>query len=405
MSKKKRIAIIGSVGIPSDHGGFEMLAKQLVSDLGEEFDFTVYCSGKDFPKSKRLKKYGNARLRYLPLRANGVQSIFFDSLSIIHAAFTADVLFILGVAGAWILPFIKTLSSKKIVILVNGIEWKRSRWNMLARWYLFWAESKAISYSHVDILDNESIQDYTALRYGSLSRVVEYGAEHVEKIFPNEADRARFPIIKKNYSFLDYDGTDDCKYKDVLNAFKEHPLRELVVAGDFCKNKQALKDINQLADVKNIHIQASPASSREYSLLKTNASTYTHAYSTAGTEPGLIEAMQLGIPAICFNISYNITTTQNSAFYFSNSEDLGRILRETRADEYKAVGDRLQKIAAGRYNWPRISSLYAGIFNEALSAKEKVSISPKFTKLPEEKLIEMGLGHLKHQQSFFEKRK
>ena len=382
-----------------------MLAKQLVSHLDEEFDFTVYCSGKDFPKSKRLKNYGNARLRYLPLRANGVQSIFFDSLSIMHAAFTADVLFILGVAGAWILPFVKTLSRKKIVILVNGIEWKRSRWNILARWYLFWAESKAINYSHVDILDNESIQDYTALRYGSLSRVVEYGAEHAEKILPTEADRIRFPIITKEYTFLDYDGTDDCKYEVVLNAFKKHPSRELVVAGDYCKNKNTLREVSQLADAKNIHIQALPAASREYLLLKTNAATYVHAYNTAGTEPGLIEAMQLGIPAICFNISYNITTTQNSSLYFSDSEDLGRIIRENRADEYEAIGDRLQKIAAKRYNWPRISSLYAGIFNEALSAKEKVSISPKFTKLPEEKLIEMGLGHLKHQQSFFETRK
>lgn len=382
-----------------------MLAKQLVSHLGEEFDFTVYCSGKDFPKAKRLKNYGSARLKYLPLRANGVQSIFFDSLSITHAAFSADVLFILGVAGAWILPFVKTFSRKKIVILVNGIEWKRGRWNILARWYLFWAESKAINYSHVDILDNESIQDYTALRYGSISRVVEYGAEHVEKILPNEADHKRFPIITKKYAFLDYNGTDDCKYKTVLDAFKEHPLQELVVAGDFCKNKQALNEINQLADAKNIHIHALPASSREYLLLKTNAATYVHAYNTAGTEPGLIEAMQLGIPAICFNISYNVTTTQNSAFYFSDSVNLGRIIRENRADEYEAIGDRLKKIAANRYNWQRISSLYAGIFNEALSAKEKVSISPKFTKLPEEKLIDMGLGHLKHQQSFFEKRK
>jgi hypothetical protein len=159
MLKRKRVAIIGSVGVPSDYGGFEMLAKQLVRHLDEEFDFVVYCSGRDFPKSQRLAKYRNARLKYLPFRANGVQSILFDSLSIIQAVFIADVLLILGVAGAWILPFVKIFSRKKIVVLVNGIEWKHSRWNLLARWYFFWAEKKAINYSHVDILDNEAIQD------------------------------------------------------------------------------------------------------------------------------------------------------------------------------------------------------------------------------------------------------
>lgn len=405
MPEKKRIAIIGSVGIPSDYGGFEMLAKQLVSHLDKEFDFTVYCPGRDFPASERPANYGNALLKYLPLRANGVQSIFFDSLSIIHAAFTADVLFILGVAGAWILPFVKTLTGKKIVILVNGIEWKRSRWNVFARWYLFWAESKAINYSHIDILDNESIQDYTALRYGSLSRVVEYGAEHVEKINPGKDDRARFPILDKNYAFLDYDGTDDCKYKIVLEAFNNHPDRDLVIAGDFCKNKMALRDIHSLAEKGNIHVQAVPEASRAYSLLKSNAQTYLHAYDTAGTEPGLIEAMQLGIPTICFNVSYNITTTENLGLYFSNEDELGEIISNTSVDEYETIGGSLQKVAMKRYNWSRISSLYAGIFNEALSAKEKISISPKFTKLTEEQLIEMGLGHLKHQQSFYEKRK
>jgi glycosyltransferase involved in cell wall biosynthesis len=405
MSKKKRVAIIGSVGIPSDYGGFEMLAKQLVSHLDDEFDFVVYCSGRDFSKSQRLAKYRNARLKYLPLRANGIQSILFDSLSIIHAVFIADVLLILGVAGAWILPFVKIFSRKKIVVLVNGIEWKHSRWNLLARWYFFWAEKKAINYSHVDILDNEAIQDYTALHYGSLSRVVEHGADHIEKIYPNESDLARFPFITKKYAFLDFDGSDDCKYKSVLEVFKNNPQHHLVVAGKFYKNKSAQEEISQLTGTDNIHIHYFSPPSHEYSLLKTNAATYIHAYNTAGTDPGLIEAMHIGIPAICFHISYNVKTTENRALYFKNSDSLGRIIQHTKPEEYERIADQLKKIAIARYNWQRISRLYAVIFNEALTARKKISITPKFAQLAEEKLIEMGLGHLKHQQSFFEERK
>ena len=40
-----RVAIVGTVGLPSRYGGFETLAQYLVEYLGDEFEFTVYCSG------------------------------------------------------------------------------------------------------------------------------------------------------------------------------------------------------------------------------------------------------------------------------------------------------------------------------------------------------------------------
>ncbi|MFM6306803.1 MAG: DUF1972 domain-containing protein, partial [Dolichospermum sp.] len=113
--------------------------------------------------------YKNAQLKYIPLDANGAQSILYDSISIAHALFYADVLLILGVAGAWLLPFVRFFTKKKIIISIDGIEWKRNKWKGLAKCYLWWVEKLAVKYSHIDISDNESIQDYTALRYGSLS--------------------------------------------------------------------------------------------------------------------------------------------------------------------------------------------------------------------------------------------
>ena len=48
MNEKKRVAIIGSVGIPANYGGFETLAEQLTIHLGAKLDITVYCSGKNY---------------------------------------------------------------------------------------------------------------------------------------------------------------------------------------------------------------------------------------------------------------------------------------------------------------------------------------------------------------------
>ena len=156
MNNKKRIAIIGTVGLPAKYGGFETLTDHLVTNLSEQYQMTVYCSKKNYKKAERLNTYKGANLKYINLKANGVQSIPYDTLSILDALLKNDVLLILGVAGAWILPFVKFFTNKKIIISIDGIEWKREKWNNLAKLYLRWAEKLAVKYSHIDISDNES---------------------------------------------------------------------------------------------------------------------------------------------------------------------------------------------------------------------------------------------------------
>ena len=41
MLVKKKIAIIGTVGLPAKFGGFETLAEHLVKQLGDQYDMTV----------------------------------------------------------------------------------------------------------------------------------------------------------------------------------------------------------------------------------------------------------------------------------------------------------------------------------------------------------------------------
>ena len=70
----KKVAVIGTVGVPAKYGGFETLVENLIGECcSEDVDYTVFCSGKAYPT--RLKAYKNARLEYVPLHANGMQSL------------------------------------------------------------------------------------------------------------------------------------------------------------------------------------------------------------------------------------------------------------------------------------------------------------------------------------------
>jgi len=155
---KKTVAVIGTAGIPAKYGGFETLVEYLVEHLSEDVNFIVYCSSLNY--TVKSDYYKGAKLVYVPVRANGKWSVVYDSLCVIHSLFVADTLLVLGVGGAFLLPFVKIFTRKKIITNIDGLEWKRDKWSRLAKTYLHIQESIAVRVSNVVIADNLGIKKY-----------------------------------------------------------------------------------------------------------------------------------------------------------------------------------------------------------------------------------------------------
>ena len=400
--KKKKVAIIGTVGLPAQYGGFETLASHLVENLDQEYDMTVYCSGKQYPEADRPAYYRGARLKYLPLQANGVQSIPYDTWSILHALFYADVLLILGVAGAWILPLVKLFTNKRIIISIDGIEWKRDKWSRPAKMYLSWAEGMAVRYSHCDISDNESIQDYTARRYGSLSSVVEYGADHTMNVTATAEDNTRYPFLTTPYAFKVCRIEPENNLEMVLGAFSDFDGYPLVLVGNWNKSTYGKRLKSSYADHDNLILLDPIYDQREIDLLRGNATVYVHGHSAGGTNPSLVEAMYLGLPIMSFGVSYNRTTTEGKALYFEDSAGLAALLHGTSPGVLRQTGQRMKEIADRRYTWGLIARKYQALVKKACSIGPKESVAPSLSNYQKELLTDYGAGHLAKHHLFYE---
>lgn len=398
--KKKKIAIIGTVGVPACYGGFETLAEHLIEHTSEEHDMTVYCSGKKYPKSIRKKSHKGAKLKYLPFEANGIQSIIYDSLSILHAMFFADVILVLGVAGAWLFPFVRLFSKVKIIVSIDGIEWKRDKWSKLAKLYLWWAESLAVTYSHIDISDNESIQDYTAIRYGSLSHIIEYGADHTLKVKAKYEDKKKYPFLQKTYAFKVCRIEPENNVHVILEAFAELPPYTLVMVGNWNKSDYGKNLKKKYSQTANIILLDPIYDQRQLDLLRSNATLYVHGHSAGGTNPSLVEAMHLGLPILAYGVSYNKTTTANQALYFSDKADLIDIISNTNIGKLKQVGSLMKTIADNRYTWKIIADKYNFLIKKVSSNSRKIKLN-KWIKKPEVMRNNQAL-HLQHSHQFFE---
>lgn len=402
--EKKRVAIIGTVGLPAKYGGFETLADHLVTHLSNKYDFTVYCSKKKYSKKEQIPTYKGAKLEYINLDANGIQSIPYDTISILKALRKNDVLLILGVAGAWILPFIKFFTNKKIIISIDGIEWKRDKWPLMAKLYLWWAEKIAVRYSHIDISDNESIQDYTALRYHTLSRVIEYGADHTMQVSPTVEDFIKYPFMKDDYAVKVCRIEPENNVHVVLEAFKQLPKSNLVLVGNWNNSEYGRNLKDNYSTISNIHIYDPIYNQREIDLIRGNAALYIHGHSAGGTNPSLVEAMYLELPILAFNVSYNRTTTENKANYFSNEQELVNQLKLVSETEMGRLRKEMKSIALRRYTWEKISNQYDLLIKEAIAIDKKNSVYSEIQRLSPDFLDEYKLSHLQHHNLFYEKR-
>ena len=163
-----KICVVGTVGLPARYGGFETLVENLAdyhSTSSATSELIVYCSGPSY--DNRVNTYRNTKLLYVELKANGVQSILYDIVSIMKSVKAgASVILVLGVSGAIALPFVRAFCSARIVTNIDGLEWKREKWGRFARWFLKWSEKIAVRQSHVVIGDNQAICDYIRAEYG-----------------------------------------------------------------------------------------------------------------------------------------------------------------------------------------------------------------------------------------------
>ncbi len=358
----KKVAVIGTAGIPARYGGFETLAQNLVLELHSRFRFIVYCSGRLYNKTERTGHYNYAELVYIPLSANGFQSMIYDLVAMIHAARNSDILLILGISGCLFLPVVKLFSAKKIIIHVDGLEWKRSKWNPFIRMFLKLSELLAVRFSDEIISDNQAIKEYVINKYGARPHLIEYGGDHSAVIYRGRDIKMYFKDLSYPYSLAISRIEPENKIHTILYSFSGIPSKCIVVVGNWNNNRYGRKLYKKYIRYSNILLFNSIYEPGLLNLLRSGCEIYIHGNSAGGTNPSLVEAMYTGKPVIAYDVIYNRITTMDKAVYFKTGEELVKILKEVKRQELNKNGLNMKKIARRRYKWTVVCEKYAGLF-------------------------------------------
>jgi glycosyltransferase involved in cell wall biosynthesis len=355
----KSLAIIGTNGIPSNYGGFETLVEYLAEYLSDRYTITVFCTSKS--AAPRLRNFNGSKLKYIPFKANNWQSIMYDITSILLSYRAYDKILILGASGTIIMPLFKSFRDK-FIFNFGGMDWQRSKWNMIARWYLKVSEALGIKYSGHLVSDNQAIKDYIQKEYGRASVLIPYGGDHVFRVLPDEGDKQKYPFLNSDYALAVARIQSDNNVEMLLESFKYKPRINLVFIGNWNNSGFGINIKRKYSGIDRIILLDAIYNQRELNLIRSNCKFYIHGHSAGGTNPALVEAMSLSLPVFAYDCIYNRYTTDFKAIYFSDTEELQGRIESMRQDELEAVGKHMFEYANKNYKWQIVAEQYSKVF-------------------------------------------
>lgn len=363
-----RIAILGTRGIPNNYGGFEQFAECVSVSLVEKgHQVTVYNPHFHY---YQLNIYNGVMIRkiYSPERFIGASANFiYDYLCLKDALkFNYDIILECGYhSNAPSYFLMRQRKSPVLITNMDGLEWKRSKWNRTTRWLIKKLEKLAVKKSHYLVSDNIGIQQYYKDQFGVNSCCIAYGATPVDSF--DEHHIKAYGVIPEQYFMLIARLEPENNIEPILDGYlmSGSNLPFLVIGnnnthyGEYLKSKFTNNNIKFVGGLYQKEILDN---------LRYYAKAYFHGHSVGGTNPSLLEAMASKALIVAHDNVFNKAVLKGNALFFSTSEDVMNVINEIEVfDKSLDFKNNNYLLVKDEYSWEKITSMYECLFKSVLN--------------------------------------
>lgn len=375
-----KIAFVSTRGIPNNYGGFEQFAEQISVRLAARgHEIIIYSPHYHIYKKK---EYKGVRIKHIyspePWMGNSVGSFFYDFFSLKDALEKEkpDIVYVAGytsIVPAYIWYNAKNRNSPIFITNMDGLEYKRTKFNKWIRAFLFWEEKMTIKHSHFLIADNVGIQNYYRTQYGKESTLLAYGADiphdyNKQHIFEYGLDSNEYFLIVAR---MEPENNITMAIEGYL-ASKWYCKKPLIIVGK--PNTTYGKDIiTKYSKEKGIRFIGGIYDLDKLNSLRHFSFAYFHGHSVGGTNPSLLEAMACGCFILSHDNVFNKAILGANAFYYTNEKSITSILNDM--DEI-IVKKRIFtaeniRIIHDNYSWEKLADEYEKFFECSLDTTHR----------------------------------
>lgn len=358
---QRGVAIVGTRGIPANYGGFETFAENLALRLvARGIPVTVYCRSHYATGGRTWR---GVTLMTLPsVRNKYLDTVVHTALSALHLVTRTRIrdVVMCNAANAPVLPLLR-LARRRVVLNVDGLEWRRGKWGVAGRSWYRMGEWLSVRLASVLVTDADEVRTYYRVRHDTDSVMIPYGADQLARgsvPVPPET-----PVEPDRYAL--YVSRWERENNPVLVATAHAAsgvALPLVMLG------QATYDDGIDAEVR---AAAAPHAvlpgavfGDGYKGLQANALCYVHATEVGGTHPALIEALGAGNLCLVMDTPENREVVGPHGEFFADADGLAALLRRVVALPPAEVETRraaARAYAAGRYSWDAVAEQYVAV--------------------------------------------
>lgn len=368
MNPKKTLRILGTRGIPARHGGFETFAEHLALYLTQrDWKVTVYCQDEG-DDAIFEDEWRGIRLIRVPVKNTGaLGTIVFDWKTTLHAARHQDGILTLGYNTA-IFCMVYRLLKLKNIINMDGVEWRRKKWSLTAKIWLYLNERIGCLAGNHLIADHPEIQKHleTRVRPGKIT-MIPYGAERIENA--DQTLLAPYGLHPREYAIVIARPEPENSILEIVTGFSRRTRgKKLVVLGDFNKADPEYGSKVFAAAGEEVIFPGAIYDRPVVQALRYYASLYIHGHRVGGTNPSLVEALGAGMPILAHNNRYNRWVAGGDNYYFTDAEECAQILNFLLEDT--AVLERMRLKNRQRhldcFTWEHVLAQYEQLLIEQL---------------------------------------
>lgn len=351
---RRRLAVVGTRGVPARYGGFETLAEQLARHLDpSDVTLTIYGEKAAYSAEERAGDFHGHRRVWMPLSAGGAQSLLHDALHLFHAAFVERhaAILLLGTSGAWLLPLVRLLRPRtRVITNIDGLEWRRDKFGSFAKRLLRALEGIAVRFSDAIIADNDALVPIVRDIHGIEPVMIAYGADQVRIVGDAGSDPAGYALAIARVE-------PENQTAMLLEAARLADM-PIVFIGNWAATEYGRTLRHRYGGRAGARLLDPIYDQDALAGLRSGSAVYLHGHSVGGTNPSLVEAIFHADRILAFDCAFNRATLEDQGAFFDTAEALAALLRDRGSG---LIPNPAQVRLRARYRWKAITDQYMDV--------------------------------------------
>jgi glycosyltransferase involved in cell wall biosynthesis len=310
------VSFIGSAGIPNRYGGFESFLEHCAPTIASRgIPVIVTCDARLY--TDRSPDFQGVRREFLTVSANGASSVLHDALAFVRVFSRSRQIVVLGVSGGLWFPAFRALCSltgKRLIVNVDGVEWRRTKFSANKRRLLKLFDTLAQWCSHHVIYDNEALRDFLSESAKRKSTCVAYPGDHVLRV--------EHPVRKQRTALTICRIEPENNLELLIEGALRSTLAEYTIVGNWNHSDYARSLRSRYAHEPRLRLLDPIYDPMQLAEMRVGCEYYLHGHSVGGTNPSLVEMLFYDCGILCFDVEFNRKTAGQGAGYFTSAEDL-----------------------------------------------------------------------------------